>query len=163
MHRRSMLLSLGLLPVSGLGHAGAVDWYNGVKVGSTLPAYDAEFLNEPLGDGARITLVDFWATWCAPCRDEIPKLNRLYAQYRDKGLLIVGLTQEKPEIAAPFLKKVPMDYPSGAGGRQPLQKTMGIKALPYSILVDRANKIVWRGQPSELDSTSIEAWLQRTA
>lgn len=158
--RRRLLTAFALASLPMAGQAGLVDWYNGVKVGSTLPDHDAEYVNRP-PTGARLTLVDFWATWCAPCRAEIPRLNALYANLKPKGFEIVGLTEESPEVASAFLKRVPMEYPAGAGGKAPLQKALGVKALPYALLVDRSRKVLWRGQPSELDAAAIEGWLAR--
>ncbi len=140
-----------------------MDWYNGVRLGSKLPDHDAEFVGPPAAPAFKLLLVDFWATWCAPCREEFPHLNALHAGLADQGLSVIGLTQEPRAVAEAFLAKVRIDYPVGAGGQRPLQKSLGIKALPYALLVDRARTIVWRGQASSLSSDEVVRRLQRAA
>lgn len=105
--------------------------------------------------GAKATLIDFWATWCAPCREEIPHLNRLSQRFAPQGLSVIGLTQEPVQVAQDFLGRVTIDYPVGAAGERPLQKQLGIKALPYAVLITEANIISWRGQASSLTDEQV--------
>lgn len=137
-----------------------MDWYNGVKLGAVLPAYETEFVGAAPSADWRLMLVDFWATWCAPCRDEFPHLNDLHQRFSAQGLAVVGFTQESRSVAEAFLPKVTMTYPVGAGGSKPLQKQLGIKALPYAVLVDRGNRILWRGQASTLGAAEVARRLQ---
>jgi thiol-disulfide isomerase/thioredoxin len=172
MDRRSVLATVAaaataaaaaaavLLPAA---QAGIMDLFNGVKVGARLPAHDPVWLNGAVPAGATMTLIDFWATWCAPCREVIPRLNDLHARFAVRGLAIVGLTDESPDTARAYLKRVPIDYVAAAGGTVPLRKSLDIKALPYAIAVDRANLIVWCGTPDEVDDRRVEAWLRKPA
>lgn len=143
--------------------AGVMDWYNGVKLGSRLPEFDAQFVGAQPPASSKLTLIDFWATWCAPCREEFPHLNRLNQQLSAQGLSVIGLTQESVQVAADFLRKVSIEYPVGAAGERPLQKQLGIKALPYAVLVNRSNVIVWRGQASTLSQDQALKALQSAA
>ncbi|MDP1535354.1 MAG: TlpA disulfide reductase family protein [Rubrivivax sp.] len=140
-----------------------MDWYNGVRLGSALPDFDAEYLDQAPATERKLLLVDFWATWCAPCREEFPHLNALNSRFSGQGLAVVGLTQESKAVAQAFLPKAGIQYSVGAGGTRPLQKALGIKALPYAILVDRGNKIVWRGQASTLSAAEVENRLKSAA
>lgn len=162
MKRRAFVLSTTALAATGAS-AGVMDWYNGVKVGARLPAYDTQFLGASPSPDARLTLIDFWATWCAPCREEFPHLNLLQQRLAPEGLAVIGLTQEPVQVASEFLKKVTIEYPVGAAGEQPLQKQLGIKALPYAVLVNRARVIVWRGQASSLTPAQALQALQGAA
>jgi len=161
--RRSLLLAAASFPLVQAASAGPVDWYNGVKLGSTLPDFDAEYFGEAPSGDRKLLLIDFWATWCAPCREEFPHLNELSSRFRNRGLVVVGLTQESRAVAEAFLQRVDIQYTVGAAGAKPLQKALGIKALPYAIVVDDKNQIIWRGQASSLRAAEIEQLLERAA
>lgn len=158
---KKRLLTLFLLFASvGWATAGFVDLYNGVRVGSTLPAHDLQFISpEPAGT-AKLTLVDFWATWCAPCRESIPQFNALHEKFGSRGVRIIGVSQESKEVVRPFLARFPMHYPHAVEGQMSLHKALGIKALPYAVFVDSAGTIVWRGQPSDIDEALVESLLK---
>ncbi len=149
--------------LSGNGAAGVMHWYNGVKVGAKLPAYDAEYLGEAPSAESKFMLIDLWATWCAPCREEFPHLNTLHSQFSSRGLSVVGLSQEPKATAQAFLPKVDIKYKLGAAGAKPLQRQLGIKALPYAVLVNRPGIIVWRGQASSLSAADVERHLAGAA
>jgi thiol-disulfide isomerase/thioredoxin len=159
-HHVQALLALGL-PVTA--SAGVVDWWNGVKLGSVLPEYDTEYLGSAPPSEFKLQLIDFWATWCAPCREEFPHLNALHARFASEGLSVVGLTRESRAVAEAFLPKVGINYPIGAAGNRPLQQVLGIKALPYALLTDRKRVIVWRGQASSLKEEEVSRRLRSAA
>lgn len=158
--RRIVIAALPLVAFGETSNAGVVDWYNGVKVGSKLPPYQAQYINGLPPTDSTLTLFDFWATWCAPCRESIPHLNALYGAFKTKGLSVIGLTQESAEIAQTFLHKASMAYPVGAGEDGALQKALSIKVLPYAVFVNASSNIVWRGQPMEIDDVLVERLLK---
>ncbi len=163
MNRRNQLQALFALSLPCASSAGVTDWLNGVTLGAVLPAYDADYLNAPPPAEFKLRLIDFWATWCAPCRDEFPHLNALHARFASEGLSVVGLTQESRDVVEAFLPKAGLTYPVGARGQQPLQPMLGIKALPYALLVDRKRVIVWRGQASSLTAEEVSRRLRGAA
>ena len=141
------MLALGL---PGTASAGVMDWWNGVKLGSVLPEYDTEYIGLAPPADFKLRLIDFWATWCAPCREEFPHLNALHARFASDGLSVVGLTRESRAVVEAFFPKVGFTYHIGAAGNQQLQQVLGITALPYALLVNRKRVIVWRGKASSL-------------
>jgi thiol-disulfide isomerase/thioredoxin len=163
MNRRHVVIAAASAALGGNAAAGVIDWYNGVKVGAKLPEFDVEYLAEAPSSESKLMLIDFWATWCAPCRDEFPHLNNLHSQFNGRGLTVFGLTQESKTAAQAFLPKVYIQYKLGAGGAKPLQKQLGIKALPYAILVSRVGIIVWRGQSSSFSAADVERYLAGAA
>lgn len=159
MKRRTAVLAAALAPLSGNALAGIIDWYNGVTIGAPLPKFDVEYLGTGPAADRKLLLVDFWATWCASCREEFPRLNALHSTYGARGLEVVGITMESKAVVQAFLTKVDVRYKVGTGGARPLQRALGVKAIPYAILVDRKHTIVWRGQASQLEAAHIEPGL----
>ena len=148
----ALILSMAVVfPVS----AGFIDRFNGVEVGAPLPENDLQFLGTAAATTDRSVLIDFWATWCMPCRESIPKLNAWQKKFGSKGFVVIGVSQESKEVVRPFLERFPMHYPAAVEGSKSLHTALGIRALPYAIFVNRAGKIVWRGQPSEISDELI--------
>ncbi len=92
----------------------------------------------------KVLLVDFWATWCPPCKLEVPGFVELYAKYRSRGFEILGLvTLDKFENAGPFAKEYGMDYPIlDAVERDDVEMAYGpLAVLPTSFVVDREGRV----------------------
>ncbi|MFZ0887311.1 MAG: TlpA disulfide reductase family protein, partial [Candidatus Binataceae bacterium] len=91
-------------------------------------------------------ILDFWATWCAPCRKLIPELNSIYHSYRGRGLVVIGIscdTIQGDGIAAvgPFVKEMKIDYPIVIGD-EALTDKLDIDAIPTTLLLDRQGRMV---------------------
>lgn len=95
----------------------------------------------------QVVAVNFWASWCAPCLQEIPELVDLQARYGSRGLQIVGIALQKPEELGKFVNEYKMNYPvlAGEGPVIAIAETFGntIGALPYTVIIDRTGKIVF--------------------
>ena len=83
----------------------------------------------------KVVVLDFWTTWCPPCRAEIPGFVELQKQYGDKGLVIVGvsLDQQGPEVVTPFMKQFSMNYPVVMGDAKIVQAFGGIRGIPTTL------------------------------
>ncbi|HET8747868.1 MAG TPA: TlpA disulfide reductase family protein [Ramlibacter sp.] len=115
----------------------------------------ASFKGRPL-------LLNFWATWCAPCIEEMPMLDAFYRQNTAKGWQLLGLAIDQPSSVRKFLDKTAVSYPiglAGFGGTE-LTKALGNTAggLPFSVVFDKEGKLRQRkiGRLSEAD---LQAWL----
>jgi thiol-disulfide isomerase/thioredoxin len=91
-------------------------------------------------------VLNFWASWCAPCREEIPDFVALRAQYRPRGVEFVGIAIDNSANVAQFLQHLPVNYPIliGEGAAHALARQLGDPsgALPYTIVLDRNGNIV---------------------
>jgi thiol-disulfide isomerase/thioredoxin len=94
----------------------------------------------------KLLVVNFWATWCEPCRDEMPEFVRVQRQYGDKGLQFVGIAVDDRDKVSTYVKEIGLNYPAliGGMGAIELSKTFGnsLSALPFTIVIDRQGSIV---------------------
>jgi peroxiredoxin len=93
----------------------------------------------------KVLLVNFWATWCPPCREEIPGFIKLQSQYGAKGLQIIGVAVDDRDAVRKFVHEHGMNYPVLVGDEDgTLSREYGndIGALPYTILIDRHGRII---------------------
>jgi thiol-disulfide isomerase/thioredoxin len=111
-----------------------------------------------------VVLVDFWATWCPPCRGEVPRLKKLYEQYHSKGFEIVGVSLDESRTAlADFVKDKKMPWPQivaeqpgESGWKNPALDRYTVRSIPYTLLVDREGRIVASGLVGEDLEDAIE-------
>ncbi len=96
----------------------------------------------------RVVLVDFWATWCGPCREELPNVKRCYEKYHDRGFDVVGISLDqdldtlKEFLASEQIPWVNLFDATSHGWDNPIAARYGIKSIPAPILVDREGKVV---------------------
>jgi thiol-disulfide isomerase/thioredoxin len=114
-------------------------------------------------------IVEFWATWCPPCRASIPHLNEIYKKFKDKGLIVIGqdVSERDDSLVAPFVKKmgdkmtyrVALDDKTSDKNGQMSQTWMeaaGQDGIPTAFLVDTKGHIAWIGHPMQLKEQVIE-------
>lgn len=138
--------------------AGILDFFNGVEVGQVVPSAGLKYIHNPPKAEAKATLVYFWGTWCAPCRDAIPSLNALQAA-RSAQMAVVAITDEKePEVRA-FLKAVAVTYSIAVDEERKVFDPLKIRAVPYAALIDKERKVLWRGQFKDLNAGELDKLL----
>jgi thiol-disulfide isomerase/thioredoxin len=116
----------------------------GFKTGDELPDLASFQLEGKLPDElkGRVILLDFWASWCAPCKKSFPVMEQLNKQYAGDGLAIVAVSvDEKDENMQQFLKLVKASFSVVRDAQQKLVAAADVPTMPTSFLIDRAGKI----------------------
>jgi cytochrome c biogenesis protein CcmG/thiol:disulfide interchange protein DsbE len=106
---------------------------------------DSEGKEVRLSDYAgQVVALNFWATWCSPCRSEVPWLNDLQIKNAAKGFSVIGISMDEQgwTVVKPFLSKLTVNYRVVIGNRETSRLYGGVDVLPSTFLIDRAAKIV---------------------
>ncbi|AEG92081.1 TlpA disulfide reductase family protein [Ramlibacter tataouinensis] len=114
----------------------------------------------------RPVLVNFWATWCPPCVEELPLLDGFYREHRAKGWQVVGLAIDQPSAVRKFLARTPVGFPiglAGLGGTE-LGKALGnlTGGLPFTVVLDPKGAVVQR-RMGKLTAEDLARWAATTA
>ena len=125
----------------------------------TLPLFDGEYL--ALADFlGRPIVLNFWASWCAPCRDEALGLERTWRRYRDDGVLLVGVDiQDSEQDARDYLKAFDVTYPNGRDVDGKITVDYGVVGLPVTFFVGK-NGIVQRRWVGAIPESRLAAWVE---
>lgn len=109
---------------------------------------EEHWLSDVVGKGDYV-LVDFWASWCAPCRREMPKIRRIQAKYESKGLKVLGVAVwDEPENSIAAAEQMGLTWPIWVNGTEKTTNTYGIKSIPALVLFGPDGKIVARSNSS---------------
>ena len=117
-----------------------------------------KWLSEKPEIEGKFVLIDFWATWCGPCKRAIPKLNKFQSKFKDQ-LVIIGISGET-ESTIKEMKRPIVDYYSAIDTKQVLSQRYEVQGIPHCVLIDPNGIVRWEGYPTlkgfELTSKVIE-------
>jgi len=156
LHRTKTLLAVALVLAS------AVIIRADVKVGEPFPALaPAGVVNLAGGDlpatAGQVVLVDFWASWCAPCKASFPAMAKIHAAYASRGLVIAAVSiDEKPAAAAAFWKKMAPPFATLHDRTQALVKQVVVPTMPTSYLLGRDGTVRFMHEGFHGDATDKE-------
>jgi thiol-disulfide isomerase/thioredoxin len=166
MKARHLKLTASLLAIAASTSLALAD--KTLKVGDPAPKLQTGkwIQGEPVKEfeNGKAYVVEFWATWCGPCREAIPHLNETYKKYKDKGLFVIGqnCAERKEGLTEPFVQKMgdKMTYRVALDDNGKMLKTWmeaaGQNGIPCSFLVDTKGSIAWIGSPFNLKEKTIE-------
>ncbi|WP_225780998.1 TlpA disulfide reductase family protein [Xenophilus sp. Marseille-Q4582] len=172
---RRRWLFAAVAAVAAAGGAGGAWWQQRrgagpVSAGATALGADfwAQRFERPEGGElalaslqGRPLLINFWATWCPPCVEELPMLDRFHAAQGERGMQVVGLAIDQPSAVRKFLARTPVRFANGMAGLQgtDLARRLGNEAggLPFTLVLNRAGAVAAR-KMGKLESTDLEAW-----
>jgi thiol-disulfide isomerase/thioredoxin len=138
-----------------------------LKVGDAAPGLDIEKWvkgPETAIEKGKVFVVEFWATWCLPCKKSIPHLNDLYQEFEEDGLVVIGISDENAEVVGKFVKAQgeKMSYRVAVDRRAQTSRSWKeaakLSGIPAVFIVDRSSRIQYIGNPLE---TSFESTLRR--
>lgn len=178
MNRRNMLYG-GAATAAALAGASAAWWkfepkndVNSVPVTAAADAFWGLSFDTPAGAPlpmsnfrGKLLLVNFWATWCPPCVEELPLLDFFYQENKDKNLQIVGLAVDQPSAVRTWLQTRPLNFPvgmAGLGGTE-LSKSLGNRSgsLPFTVVFGPKGSLLHR-KIGKVTPEDLVQWTQLT-
>lgn len=137
-----VLLVLSLISASAVSDdAAATGTSDGDKVDIEIPTQDGVINTAELR--GQVVYIDFWASWCVPCRKSFPWLNTMLEKYEDKGLTVIGINVDRDAaFAAEFLEEVPANFPIGYDPKATLAELFELPAMPSAFIVSREGDLI---------------------
>jgi peroxiredoxin len=140
-----------------------------VEVGQPAPAYvSSGMAGDTVSLAAlrgKVVLMNVWATWCGPCRKEIPELRAIHATYKDRGLQLIGVSVDadgSDDAIRAFLKDFKMDYTIWRDPNEVVSATFRMAGVPATFLIDRQGVLRWKATGAvEPGDTSLTNAIER--
>ena len=170
MNKRQLLMG-GVAAAAGLAGAGIAWWrfQPHAVVDGALDAFWAHQWDAPDGASLQMAsfrgqplLLNFWATWCPPCVEELPMLNTFYRKRRAQGWNVVGLAIDQPSSVRKFLDRLPLDFPvglAGLGGTE-LGRSLGnlTGGLPFTVVLGQGGRVLHR-KMGQVTPDDLKQWV----
>lgn len=157
MKRVLVIVLVGLFLGVGFLSSGSpqpMDLFKVLDIQKVVPPMEAPNFTTEMLDGKKVGLQDFrgkviflnfWASWCTPCREEMPAMEELYQAFKDKGFVVVAVNVKEPQRqAATFVKELKVTYPILLDPKGEVSVLYGAWALPLTYLIDRKGMVVGR-------------------
>ncbi len=173
MKRRQLVYGAAAAAAAAVAGAGLAwwRWQPAAPANGAAQAFWATTLDGPDGQPVPLAsfrgqplLVNFWATWCPPCVEELPLLNRFHLQHRDKGWQVLGIAVDQPSAVRQWLARSPLAFPVVLAGLQgtEMSKSLGNQAggLPFSLMFNARGEVLER-KLGQLHEPDLKAWAQR--
>lgn len=159
MNKKPVRPYLGLMLCLWLMFAACAAWA-GALVDAPAPGFSAPLLLKPslikLDDyRGKVVYIDFWASWCPPCRSAFPKIDRIYAKYRERGFEVLAINQDQElSEALRFIEKQPTSFTLVTDRDHSIAERYGVKVMPSSYLIDRKGVVRHIHRGFKLDSAA---------
>src|SRR5262245_8340689 len=148
---RVFLRFLGVIAISGLlalPVSGAVDPATELDLIKPKRQQPAKDFKVPALDGTRLQLADLkgkvvflnlWATWCGPCKEEMPAMEHLWRRYKDQGLVVIALSMDSggAKVVKPYIEQSKYTYPVGLDPKMEVAQLYGARSVPSTFIIDR--------------------------
>jgi peroxiredoxin len=171
MKRRRLVIRTLILVVLGAAVAYSLyanlteDTKQKVAVGDTAPDFalidmqgHKHRLSEYRGQGV---FLNFWGTWCPPCKKEMPYINNQYLQYKDKGVQVLTVDIQEPKLAVnQFAERLGLDFPIMIDTEKEVMSVYGVDLLPATFLVDKNGKVV-KYYTGELTENKVKEFMEQ--
>lgn len=158
--RNAVLLALGILASCALPAVAGQ-----IEPGTPLPALENKGIEGALPDlKGKVVLVDFWASWCGPCKKAMPELNAFHREYGGKGLVVLGVNMDdKAADKDRFVAANPVEFALVRDARHEYVKTIEPKSMPTTLLVDRKGvvRFVHNGFKGEKTTAALKAQIEQ--
>ena len=172
MIRRSMAATLLIWAALGARSAPADDPVTALSLMRPKPPQMAKEFRLATPEKGQISLADlrgkvvflnFWATWCKPCEEEMPAMERLHRRFKDRGLVVLGISEDTDgaSVVGPYLKKHGLTFPVGLDPKMAVAGQYGVWAVPSTFIIDKSGKrILFANGVRPWDGPEAEALFQ---
>ena len=173
LHR--VVLALGLMTLLVPASAGARDARDVVAALGLVkpnPAQAAKMFEVETPDKrwlrlsafkGKVVFLNFWATWCKPCEEEMPSMQRLHERYKDQGLVVLAISEDTGGAAqvAAYVKKHNLTFPVGLDPKASVSSLYGVWSVPSTFIIDkRGNRAYFANGPREWDGPTARAFFE---